>query len=67
MDRLRRTPPKPGPTEPSPAAWAAALVTIGIACTLITMPFLATAVAALVSAALAAFIVYAAAPTIGRH
>ena len=51
----------------APAAWAAALVTIGLACALITMPFLAAAVAAVVSAALAGFIVYAAARMIGRH
>ena len=47
-------------------AWATVLVTIGLACALITMPFLATAVFALVSAALAGFIVYATARLIGR-
>ena len=65
-DRLRRTPPGPGRKQPSPVVWAAVLVTIGLACALITMPFLATAVFALVSAALAGFIVYAAARLIGR-
>jgi len=58
-------PPKPGPKEPLPAAWAAVLVTIGLACALITMPFLATTVAVLVSVALAGFIVYAAARMVG--
>jgi hypothetical protein len=66
-DRLRRNPPKPGPKEPSPAVWVAALVTIGLVCALITMPFLATTVAALVSAALAGFILYAVAVMFGRH
>jgi len=49
-------PPKPGPNEP---------VTIGLACALITMPFLATTVAVLVSVAIAGFIVYAAARVVG--
>jgi len=65
-DRLRPTPPTPGPHEPSAAAWAAALVTIGLTCALITMPFLATAVLAVVSVVLAGLIVYATARLIGR-
>ena len=65
-DRLRSTRTYPGHKEPSPAAWAAVLVTIGLACALITMPFLAGAVFALLSALLAGLIVYAAARLIGR-
>ena len=65
-DRLRPTRPEPGHQEPLPAAWAAVLVTLGLAYALITMPFLAAAVFALLSAVLAGLIVYAAARLIGR-
>jgi hypothetical protein len=65
-NRLRPTPPDPGPRAPSPAVWAAVLVTIGLTCALVTMPFLATAVFALLSAVVAGLIVYAAARLIGR-
>ena len=65
-DRLRRTPPEPARKQPSPAVWATVLVTIGLTCALITMPFLATAVFALVGAVLAGLIVYATARRIGR-
>ena len=65
-NRLRPTPPDLGPRAPSPAVWAAVLVTVGLACALITMPFLATAVFALLSAVFAGLIVYAAARLIGR-
>jgi len=65
-DRLRRPPPEPGYKKPWPVVWAAVLVTIGLACALITMPFLATGVFVLVSAGLAGLIVYAAARLIGR-
>ena len=64
--RLRRTPPEPAHLPPSPALWATVLVTIGITCALITMPFLATAVFAVISAVLAGLVVYATARLIGR-
>jgi hypothetical protein len=45
---------------------AAVLATIGLACALIAMPFLAAAVFAFISARLAGLIVYAAVRLIGR-